>query len=90
LLLSRDLCEGTVHPWDRELLSACLTRAHDFPKAQISYGPIRAELMLPNRQNGSYQIRFIVCPQSGLQNFLDEFSNMDERYNVGCFLIRLF
>jgi hypothetical protein len=45
---------------------AFFTRAQDFLKAQISNGPIRAELLLQNHQNGSYHIRVIVYPQNGL------------------------
>jgi hypothetical protein len=64
-------------------------RRRIFPKRKSPNGPMRAELMLPNHQNGSYQIRVIVRPRAACE-FLDKFSNMYERYNVGCFLIRLF
>src|SRR5216684_6586507 len=36
-------------------LSACLLSAQDYPKSEISNGLIHAELMLPDRQNGSYR-----------------------------------
>jgi hypothetical protein len=36
-------------------LLACPLRAQDFPKVEITNGLIRAELMLPDPQNGSYR-----------------------------------
>lgn len=41
--------------WLCACLTACASSAQDFPKAQISNGQIRAELMLPDPQNGSYR-----------------------------------
>jgi len=37
------------------LLSSCFLLAEDYPKAEISNGLIRAEVMLPDPQNGSYR-----------------------------------
>jgi len=36
-------------------LSSCFLLAEDYPKAEISNGLIRAEVMLPDPQNGSYR-----------------------------------
>ena len=36
-------------------LSSCFLLAEDYPQAEISNGLIRAEVMLPDPQNGSYR-----------------------------------